>query len=426
MSVDQLKSACKEAGLKSTGKKEELVARLSGKARDVQWVRYNGVENLNSGDLKDFAVSVGLDGKGTKAIVLAAIAAKLVSELSALSEDVLRAALTDRSCDAQGSKDELVVRLQKKLFEVDEAAKLKVASGGLVDMDVPASVPTIRLASWNMCNLTHDSDHKLYDRIVGLLLQFDVIAVQEVLKEEVLPFLLAKMPGYDGKLSGQVGAQRKEFYGFLWRTSSIKCVQTGLFSDESHQIERPPFVGTFSCLNSKKDKFDFSIMTIHVLFGNSKSDRRGELSKLAMCAQVVLNATGKEKDLFIVGDFNFDSEDEGLVFRNAFFLDLVPTLTTLVKGWKDLKQLGFVALFHDPVRTTVGDVSLYDNIWLNPRHTGSNFVKRGCIAFDKEWFPGEVQKARNDVSDHRPVWIELRSDVDLDENVYGSLEKLAI
>ncbi len=69
------------------------------------------------------------------------------------------------------------------------------------------------------------------------------------------------------------------------------------------------------------------------------------------------------------GDFNFDAEDE---------------------GWAALKALGFFALFHPPVTTTVGDISLYDNIWLDPKRTGQNFVRRGHIAFDKEWYPDKA------------------------------------
>ncbi len=271
--------------------------------RDVEavWAHYAGLGELAAPQLKELALSQGLDGKGSKPELATRLRDHLLALLTPLPVETLRAALADRGVDTAGTQPELAARLQQKLLEVDVRARLKELSGGLVDQE-PGKGATVRLCSWNMCNLIPDSRHKQYDRIVGLLTQFDVIAIQEVLKDEVMPFLVAKMPGYAYVLSEQVGKVRKEHYGFIYKTATIKVVQTGLFKDPNGQIERPPYVGTFSCVGPKKQQFDFSVMTIHVLFGNSKSERRGELTKLATCAQHVLSATEKEKDLFIVGE----------------------------------------------------------------------------------------------------------------------------
>lgn len=76
-------------------------------------------------------------------------------------------------------------------------------------------------------------------------------------------------------------------------------MQAGLFSDPDQLLERPPYVATF-CAHG----FDFTLMTIHVLFGDAKKDRRGELSLIASCAKAILAANGSEQDLIICGDFN--------------------------------------------------------------------------------------------------------------------------
>lgn len=212
--------------------------------------------------------------------------------------------------------------------------------------------------------------------------------MQEVLKPEVVTMLLERMPGYEARVSGEVGAVRREYYAFLFRTASVSCVQTGLFADPNKKLERPPFVGTFHTTDSRhRRKFDFTLLTVHVLFGNSKSQRRGELEHLAECAAQVLKNNGAERDLIVCGDFNFDPADD---------------------GWAPLRALGFSALLHSPITTTVGDVSLYDNFWLLPQ-TASNFIRRGVVAFDKEWYTAEqTLTARNEISDHRPIWMQVR------------------
>lgn len=52
--------------------------------------------------------------------------------------------------------------------------------------------------------------------------------------------------------------------------------------------------------------------------------------------------------------------------------------------------------------------------------------KSGVVPFDDEIYKGDTLKARNEVSDHRPIWAEFRTDIDNDENLYGDLSKLTI
>lgn len=41
-------------------------------------------------------------------------------------------------------------------------------------------------------------------------------------------------------------------------------------------------------------------------------------------------------------------------------------------------------------------------------------------------YPGQTLQARNEVSDHRPIWGLFYSDVDSDEDLYGDLQSLKL
>lgn len=374
--VAELKELCKAQGLKVSGTKAELIARLEAVARKQRILRYNSLDALDAKDIKALAVALGetVKSSATKAAVYDLLLTKLKAECAALTEEDLR---DDWKEPQTLSRDEQIASVVKRV--AGGAAAGPDPAHTLVDQEV-SSHPCIKVASWNLCNITNDSRHKDYAKVCEILSQFDVIAVQEVLKEDSLTFLKERLPHYSFVMSANsVGRIRKEFYAFIWNTKTVEHVQSGVFDDSTQDLyEREPFVGTFKAVRAKaKTLFDFTLCTIHVLFGNSKKERYSEIQGLASVAKKILEANGKERDVMILGDFNMEPDDD---------------------CFQDLKAVGFDPIFHPPVKTTVGDVSLYDNIWLQVGVTGGNFVRRGVIEFDKGM---ETQHARNTISDHR-------------------------
>lgn len=87
--------------------------------------------------------------------------------------------------------------------------------------------------------------------------------------------------------------------------------------------------------------FDFTLISIHVLWGNSVVTRRQELTHFADVIKAVLAQNKGERDVMLMGDFNFGPEDP---------------------GWAELKALGYKPTILPPEKTTVGSVSLFDNV----------------------------------------------------------------
>ncbi|HJN29963.1 MAG TPA: hypothetical protein QF604_18825, partial [Candidatus Latescibacteria bacterium] len=64
------------------------------------------------------------------------------------------------------------------------------------------------------------------------------------------------------------------------------------------------------------------------------------------------------------------------------------------------------------VKTTISDASLYDNFWWDSitEWTGESGIDR----FDEAVFGDDDGAASLAVSDHRPIWVTFRTDVDDD------------
>lgn len=160
-SLDELKSFLRahNAG-PLRGRKGDLLARALVVWRDQQWQRWDSFDEASVERLRELAG--GSKVKGTKEALRAAALAVLSAELAALSEPELTAALAARGVSGVAPAD-LAAQLQRKLCERDEHRRVAQLSG-VVDIEPPAGVPTITIASWNMANMTPDSRHKKFVR----------------------------------------------------------------------------------------------------------------------------------------------------------------------------------------------------------------------------------------------------------------------
>ena len=171
---------------------------------------------------------------------------------------------------------------------------------------------TISIASWNIRNISDKSRSDAELGIISLILfRYDFIAIQEVIDETVIGRVQKILKedfraDYDFVVSARVGGNKKERYAFLWRKDKVESVRAArIYPDSADQFEREPYCGTF-----KAGKFDWTICTIHLLYGDSEADRRPELAVLDDVYRDERDS-GSEKDVLICGDFNFDPDDAG-------------------------------------------------------------------------------------------------------------------
>jgi hypothetical protein len=198
----------------------------------------------------------------------------------------------------------------------------------------------------------------------------------------VLDRLVAFLPGYDSVVSEPVGRHPSsmERYAFLFRTDRVEvAAPPARFPDPADWFIREPFVGHF-----RAGEFDFTLVTVHVLYGDGPADRRPEIARLDDVLRWADEHNGPEEDVLLVGDFNVDVADRA--WEMAPWVGLVPPDTM----------------------TTITDRSSYDNIWYNPAATTEVLLGTyEVFNFDEVLFGNDDAAARLAVSDHRPVSIRF-------------------
>jgi endonuclease/exonuclease/phosphatase family metal-dependent hydrolase len=255
---------------------------------------------------------------------------------------------------------------------------------GLMSMPAPAEAET-RVASWNIKRLSEGPTD--LERVAKVIAHFDLVAIQEVMEEHALMLLVAELQEVTGEEWGVMASHAigrgsyKEHYAFLWRKSLIDYVDGAVvYLDDRDVFAREPLSARFSSADGT-----FILANIHVLYGDSKSDREPEIRALRAYWDW-LGTTFPDEQYFLVGDFNMPPDD-------ASFSALGETALPLIRS-------GATTLAH----TDGQYANLYDNIW------APLGLKAGVSAgiFDLISYLGDSNDAiRESVSDHAPVYMIL-------------------
>ena len=244
------------------------------------------------------------------------------------------------------------------------------------------------LASWNIRILSDGSrDDSELAQIASIIDRYDLVAVQEVRDTRVLDRLTGMLPGWEYTASELVGRGVKELYAFLYRTDRVIPLSPARVIDDPGDVFiREPAVASFQA-----GAFDFTLVSNHILFGDSKSDRREEIVLLDDLMALIDALNGDEGDLILLGDFNMPASDN---------------------GWE---MAGYTPLVSPGLKTTITDTSSYDNMWLPDGQTyHSEFIAfEGAYRFDEILFRDD-DAAKLAVSDHRPISARFSTDYDDD------------
>lgn len=172
----------------------------------------------------------------------------------------------------------------------------------------------------------------------------------------------------------------------MYRTDLVKYTEGSdfVYSDVNDDFIREPYCAAFLA-----GRFDFSICTIHTEFGDGKTEPREEVRAL----DDVYRAITKEsrRDVLIVGDFNLPANDD---------------------AWNDIESLdNFEPAIPLHTPTTIADKSFYDNIWYTKYSDEVQKTSGAVFEFDEMIYtPAMRKEASRQVSDHRPVSIEIKID----------------
>lgn len=252
----------------------------------------------------------------------------------------------------------------------------------------------LTVASWNVRVFSTGSRNDIEIGLIAERLeQFDLIALQEVKDEEVVErtvvILARRGQSYESIVGPPVGRAVTERYAFLWRPDKVSLTSQGETYDDSLDLFiREPFAASFAA-----GRFDFTLATVHVIFGSSVAERRREVAALDYVYNWLQDADTEEQDVILLGDFNLPFGDE---------------------TWKNLWPLHLYPVLGPAVPTMISDSEVYDNFWLNPGLTSEYTGMAGVDRFDETAFDGNDNAASLMVSDHRPIWATFRTDADDD------------
>ena len=247
---------------------------------------------------------------------------------------------------------------------------------------------SISIATFNIRMFTNGSrDDEELSYIVDVMDEYDLVAVQELRDTEVIQRTVAMLEAktgwdYEAEVSPPVGRRVKERYAFVYPVGAVSVVVPGkLYDDIEDRFIREPYYVTF-----RAGDFDFTLVTIHVLYGKTR-ERRVEVDLLAEVYRAIQAEDAEEQDVILLGDLNFPPTD---------------------RSFDRLKELESMAyLLAPPIKTTISDASLYDNFWFQTDHVREYTGTHGVRMFDEQLFGNDDKAASLAVSDHRPVWAEF-------------------
>ena len=253
---------------------------------------------------------------------------------------------------------------------------------------------TISIATFNIRIFSNNSrDDEELLQICNILKEFDFIAIQEARDTEVLDRTVLMLKNsfnldYRYLASEKVGTERvKEIYVYLYRADKVKAIKNfGVYPDQEDDFIREPFIVMF-----KAGEFDFYVINIHSIYGDSVSERRDEAKKLAGVYAVV-QSQDSENDVLLMGDFNLGPGDS---------------------AFKSLKAIPNMIYVNGKLPTSIRD-KLYDNLWFQSHFTKEFTGTYGIIKFDEVMFGNDDKEASLMISDHRPLWAEFDTSVDDD------------
>lgn len=269
----------------------------------------------------------------------------------------------------------------------------------------------LKLASWNIRIFSKTRSDAELRMICRVAKNFDFITILELRDGEILQRMVNMLRSEFGRsyayqLSPYVGEMDperiaalrqsepdglgyQEMCAFLYDSSIVQCVTPGkVYADET--FFRKPYYATF-----RAGKFDFTIVGVHIIWGDSVEQRRKEIKRLADVYRTLQDADSKEKDVILVGDFNRNPDDD--------------------LAYGPLKAISSMThLFNLPEKSMIWDSNLYDNIWFQSSYTKEFTLDRGITRFDETDFNNDDDAASQAVSDHRPVWGVFRTTADDD------------
>ncbi|MCB9506700.1 MAG: hypothetical protein H6700_04055 [Myxococcales bacterium] len=255
------------------------------------------------------------------------------------------------------------------------------------------------LAFWNVRDLsTRSRDDAERDQIADVIAPYTLVALAEVGDDAIVGDLADRLSrrgvAWAAVTSSAVGNSpaATERYALLYRTDDVELLDAVVLDevtlDTGNRFDREPFAVTIAA-----GTFDAELIIAHVVWGDDEDARVAEVRALG---DYYRDRAESEPDTLILGDLN----------RNVGDADSL--------GWLQ-STYGLLDTTSASPATKVDSASTYDHILLDPSATREYSGDHGVDLFDERMYPGDPDGASLALSDHRPVWIVLRTDLPDDD-----------
>jgi len=255
------------------------------------------------------------------------------------------------------------------------------------------SSASLKIVSWNLYNFGNTKQPQAMQKIADVLNPFDVAALQEISTgtagaqgiAQLVELLNQNGSKWDYTISDRTSGNGSERYAYLWKTSKATLIGKPFLTQTQNldeKIDREPFMARFKCNKNTTTQPDLLIANYHAVPVTKKPEQ--EIILLS-----ALHSAYTKDNLLVVGDFNLEEN------HNAF---------------KPLKATGYEACLVDQKTslklTNVGGEYLsqpYDNLFYETNTLTK--LRSGIVDFVPDM---PTLAAARQISDHLPVWCELR------------------
>jgi endonuclease/exonuclease/phosphatase family metal-dependent hydrolase len=284
---------------------------------------------------------------------------------------------------------------------------------------------SLLLATWNIANLgAQDRTDRDYQLIAEIVSWFDVVAIQEArgdltglrrIQKHLPSHYLASFTDAAGNNERMVHlydssklSTREQIGELALDPKSLKNINLPGVTQKFQGFDRNPFHESFHW-----QSLDFILVNVHLYYGSDRGAKiqRRQLETYALARWAKRQAysrTTYDPNLILLGDFNLPYMEKkdpiySILKRHGIMLTEHST------------EIGATLPSEEKKRTQ--RVKRYDQIAFFPNMQQYFTAKTGVFDFDKVIFPtlweGRTQKQFNEfvryyISDHRPLWAELR------------------
>jgi hypothetical protein len=318
--------------------------------------------------------------------------------------------------------------------------KKKDPSAGIPEKTLGRS---LLVATWNIRELGANKKEgaRLFEAlyyIAEIISAFDIVALQEVNENlgDLRTIMRILGPGWKYLLTditlGRRGngermaflydARKVEFEGLASQVVVPPVYKVGKKTFEpGRQLARAPMMVGFRC-----GWFKFTICTAHIYYGAPVADEPTRLAEIQILANLLAERADSEHawapNMLLLGDFNIfkPSDKTAEAISKAGFV-LPPQLTVLEAG-ETGKHYDQIALYSRKYakqqatqvkKASAGVVKFFDKVFtdqdeaLYAKQMGAKYAKakdaKARTTYYRTWRTFQM-------SDHRPMWIELRTD----------------